>query len=189
MPRASPWPSLPVSPTTRSSSTETPAWGKLTSSRRSSTRSPSNTLTSRSDTSRARHFSTSSSLICRRNVWISSSPVPDVRCSRRRRHPVPGRERTNPGGVFPHLQQHLPERRPGHPGLGSASAGDRAPRGTTAVALRVGSDHRHPAARPRDPHRDPPDEAPQGPASEVPPEMLVAIARRVQTNIRELEGA
>ena len=38
----------------------------------------------------------------------------------------------------------------------------RRPRGPAALALRVGADHRHPAARPRDAHRDP---APQGAAT------------------------
>ena len=36
-----------------------------------------------------------------------------------------------------------------------AAAGDRDARGAAALAVRVGADHRHPAARPRDAHRDP----------------------------------
>ena len=39
--------------------------------------------------------------------------------------------------------------------LRPAAAGDRDARGPAALALRVGADHRHPAARPRDAHRDP----------------------------------
>ena len=36
-----------------------------------------------------------------------------------------------------------------------AAEGDRDARGTAAIAVRVGSDHRHPAPRPRDADRDP----------------------------------
>ena len=39
--------------------------------------------------------------------------------------------------------------------LRPAAARDRDARGAAALALRVGPDHRHPAARPRDAHRDP----------------------------------
>ena len=39
--------------------------------------------------------------------------------------------------------------------LRPAAEGDRDARGAPALALRVGPDHRHPAARPRDAHRDP----------------------------------
>ena len=39
--------------------------------------------------------------------------------------------------------------------LRPAAEGDRDPRGAPALAVRVGPDHRHPAARPRDAHRDP----------------------------------
>ncbi len=39
------------------------------------------------------------------------------------------------------------------------------PRGAAALALRVGADHRHPAARPRDAHRDPAQEGQDGRAS------------------------
>ena len=41
-----------------------------------------------------------------------------------------------------------------------AAARDRDARGAAALALRVGPDHRHPAARPRDAHRDPAQEGP-----------------------------
>ena len=36
-------------------------------------------------------------------------------------------------------------------------------RGAAALAVRVGADHRHPAARPRDAHRDPPQEGQERP--------------------------
>ena len=39
--------------------------------------------------------------------------------------------------------------------LGPAAARHLDARGPAALALRVGPDHRHPAARPRDAHRDP----------------------------------
>ena len=61
-------------------------------------------------------------------------------------------------------------------------------RGPHALAVRVGPHHRRPAARPRDPHRDPAQEGRPGAAS-APPEVLEFIARKIATNIRELEGA
>ena len=42
--------------------------------------------------------------------------------------------------------------------VGPAAEGDRDARGAAPLAVRVGSHHRHPAARPRDAHRDPPQE-------------------------------
>ena len=68
--------------------------------------------------------------------------------------------------------------------------GDRDARGAPAVTVRVGPDHRHPAARPRDAHRDPAQEGEDGRRSTSPdPQLLTFIAGRISTNIRELEGA
>jgi chromosomal replication initiator protein len=60
-------------------------------------------------------------------------------------------------------------------------------RGADAQPVRVGLHHRRPAARPRDPDRDPAQEDHPG-AAEVPDEVLEFIASR-SPNIRELEGA
>ena len=63
------------------------------------------------------------------------------------------------------------------------------PRAAAAQPVRLGTDHRRPAARPRDPDRHP---AQEGGAQErlvAGPDVLEFIASKIQTNIRELEGA
>ena len=81
------------------------------------------------------------------------------------RHPVPGEQGRNPGGVLPHVQhpaqrqqadRHLQRpcaEAPGHPG------------GQAAQPVRVGPADRRPAARAGDPDRDPPQEGRPGTAS------------------------
>ena len=49
-------------------------------------------------------------------------------------------------------------RQPDHHLVRPAAARDRDARGASTLAVRVGAHHRHPAARPRDPHRHPPQE-------------------------------
>ena len=86
------------------------------------------------------------------------APLPRVRRPARRRHPVPRGQGAVPGGVLPHLQLALRGGPADRDLVRPAAEGDRHARGAAALALRVGADHRHPAARPRDAHRDPPQE-------------------------------
>ena len=83
------------------------------------------------------------------------APLPRLRRAARRRHPVLRGQGADPGGVLPHLQLALRGRRADRDLVRPAAEGDRDARGAAALAVRVGADHRHPAARPRDAHRDP----------------------------------
>ena len=62
-------------------------------------------------------------------------------------------------------------------------------RGPHAHPVRVGPDHRRPAARPRDPHRDPAQEGGPGAAVRRRRRSWSTSPARSPTNIRELEGA
>ena len=84
--------------------------------------------------------------------------LPHLRRAARRRHPVLRGQGADPGGVLPHLQLALRGGPADRDLVRPAAEGDRDARGPAAVAVRVGADHRHPAARPRDAHRDPPQE-------------------------------
>ncbi len=91
----------------------------------------------------------------RRQAGRVPPQVPRCRRAPGGRHPVPGEQGRNPGGVFPHLQhpaqreqadRHLLRpgaQAPGHPG------------GPAAQPVRVGPADRRAAARARDPDRDP----------------------------------
>ena len=74
-----------------------------------------------------------------------------------RRHPVPLRQGAHPGRVLPHLQRphaqaaDRPVERP-------LAEGDPGARGAPPLPLPVGHDRGHPAARVRDPRRDPQEE-------------------------------
>ena len=81
--------------------------------------------------------------------------LPQLRRAADRRRPVLRAQGADPGGVLPHVQLALRGRQPDRDLVRPAAARDRDPRGAAALALRVGADHRHPAARPRDAHRDP----------------------------------
>ena len=90
--------------------------------------------------------------------------LPRHRRPARRRHPVPGEQGADAGGVLPHLQhpaqrqqadRHL--QRPAAQAAGHAG-------GPAAQPVRVGADHRRPAARARDAHRDPAQEGGPGAA-------------------------
>ena len=83
------------------------------------------------------------------------APLPRLRRAARRRHPVPRGQGAVPGGVLPHVQLALRGGPADRDLVRPAAQGDRDARGSAAVALRVGADHRHPAARPRDADRDP----------------------------------
>ena len=92
------------------------------------------------------------------------APLPRRRRAAGRRHPVPGGQGRHPGGVLPHLQ-HPPQREQADRRVlrpAAEAAGD--PGRPDAHPVRVGADHRHPAARAGDAHRDPAQEGRAGPA-------------------------
>ena len=100
----------------------------------------------------------------RRPAGPVQAALPRRRRAADRRHPVPGGQDPDPGGVLPHLQ-HAPQRQQAdraHLRPGAQAA--RGARGPAAQPVRVGPDHRRPAARPRDPDRDPAQEGRHGPA-------------------------
>ena len=100
----------------------------------------------------------------RRPAGPVQAALPRRRRAPHRRHPVPGGQDPDPGGVLPHLQ-HAPQRQQAdraHLRPGAQAA--RGARGPAAQPVRVGPDHRRPAARPRDPDRDPAQEGRDGPA-------------------------
>ena len=84
--------------------------------------------------------------------------LPRLRPPARRRRPVLRAQGADPGGILPHVQLALRGRQPDRDVVRPAAPRDLDPRGAAALALRVGPDHRHPAPRPRDPDRDPPQE-------------------------------
>ena len=92
------------------------------------------------------------------------APLPGCRRPARRRHPVPVGQGADAGGVLPHVQhpaqRQQADRRHERPAA-QAAAGLRGP---DALPVRVGPHHRRPAARPRDPHRDPAQEVRPGAA-------------------------
>ena len=100
----------------------------------------------------------------RRPAGPVQAALPRRRRPADRRHPVPRGQDADPGGVLPHVQ-HPPQRQ-------QADRADLRPRaqaargagGPAAQPVRVGPHHRRPAARPRDPHRDPAQEGRDGPA-------------------------
>ncbi len=90
--------------------------------------------------------------------------LPRRRHPARRRHPVPGEQGADAGGVLPHVQ-HAAQREQADRDLqrpAAQAAGH--PGGPAAQPVRVGPDHRRPAARARDPHRDPAQEGRPGAA-------------------------
>ena len=100
----------------------------------------------------------------RRPAGPLQAPLPRRRRAADRRHPVPGGQDPDPGGVLPHLQ-HPPQRQQADRAhLRPRAQAARGARGPAAQPVRVGPDHRRPAARPRDPDRDPAQEGRDGPA-------------------------
>ena len=95
----------------------------------------------------------------RRGVQAS---LPRDRRADDRRHPVHGEQGRAPGGVLPHVQ--LPPRREqaDHHLVRPPARRDPDARGSAAQPVQVGPDDRHPAARPRDPPRDPSQEGREG---------------------------
>ena len=84
--------------------------------------------------------------------------VPHHRPAPDRRHPVHLGQGADPGGVLPHLQRPLRGAEADRPDLRRGAQGDSRPRGAPALALRVGADRRHPAARLRDARGHPQEE-------------------------------
>ena len=100
----------------------------------------------------------------RRPAGPVQAPLPRRRRAAHRRHPVPGGEDPDAGGVLPHLQ-HAPQRQQADRAhLRPRPQAARGARGPAPQPVRVGPDHRRPAARPRDPDRDPAQEGRDGPA-------------------------
>ena len=90
------------------------------------------------------------------------APLPRRRRAAGGRHPVPGEQGRNPGGVLPHVQ-HAAQRQQADRDLQrprAQAAGH--PGGPAAQPVRVGPDHRRAAARAGDPHRDPAQEGGPG---------------------------
>ena len=117
------------------------------------------------------------------------APLPRRRRPAHRRHPVPAGQGADAGGVLPHVQHPAQrEQADRHHQRPAAQAAGRL-RGPDAQPVRVGPDHRRPAARPRDPHRDPAQEGRPGAAVTRRPRCSSTSPARSRRNIRELEGA
>ena len=164
-PRPSPSPRRPRRPTTRCSSRATPGWARRTCCTPSGT-----TPSSLYPGMRVRYVAPRGvhqrlhQLPARRQGDAFQRALPRHGHPAGRRHPVPGEQGVDPGGVLPHLQ-HAPQREQADRALlrpAAQAAGH--PRGPAAQPLRVGPDHRRPAARAGDPHRDPAQEGRPGPA-------------------------
>ena len=72
----------------------------------------------------------------------------------RRRHPVPRRQGRHADRVLPHVQRALRRAEADRPQQRLPAARDPGARGAAALAVRVGTDRRHPAAGSRDQGRD-----------------------------------
>ena len=88
--------------------------------------------------------------------------LPHLRRPDDRRRAVLRAQGADPGGVLPHVQLALRGRLADRHVERPAAARHRDARGAAAQPLRMGPDHRHPAARPRDAHRDPAQEGEDG---------------------------
>ena len=91
----------------------------------------------------------------RRPAGPLQAPLPRRRRAPDRRHPVPGRQDPDPGGVLPHVQHAAQREQADRDHLRPGAQAARGARGPAAQPVRVGPDHRRAAARPRDPDRDP----------------------------------
>ena len=100
----------------------------------------------------------------RRPAGPVQAALPRRRRAADRRHPVPGGQDPDPGGVLPHLQHAAQRQQADRDHLRPAAQAARGARGPAAQPVRVGPDHRRPAARPRDPDRDPAQEGRDRPA-------------------------
>ena len=90
------------------------------------------------------------------------APVPRDRRADDRRHPVHGGQGRPPGRVLPHVQLAARCEQADRHLVRSPARRDPDARRPAAQPVQVGSHHRHPAARPRDPSRDPSQEGREG---------------------------
>ena len=84
------------------------------------------------------------------------------RCAAGRRHPVPRRQRRHADRVLSHVQRAVRFAEANRPQQRLPAARNSGARRTSAIALRVGTDRRHPVARPRNESRDSQEEGRNG---------------------------
>ena len=112
-----------------------------------------------------------------------------ARCAADRRHPVLRRQGPLAGRVLPHVQRAVRRPAADHPDVRSLSEGGRGPRRAAEIALRLGPDGRDRAAGAGDLRRDPDEQGGGDTACDLPDEVAFFIAKRIRSNVRELEGA
>ena len=93
------------------------------------------------------------------------------------------------GRVLPHVQRAARRPAAGHPHLRSLPEGSRWSRGAVEVALRLGTDGGDRAAGARDLRGDSDEQGERRHGVELPEEVAFFIAKRIRSNVRELEGA
>ena len=93
------------------------------------------------------------------------------------------------GRVFPHVQRAARRPAADHRDLRPLSEGSLGPRRTPEIPLRLGSHGRDRTAGTRDLRGDPDRQGAGRRACELPEEVAFFIAKRIRSNVRELEGA
>ena len=117
------------------------------------------------------------------------APLPRGRCAADRRHPVPRRQEHVAGRVLPHLQRAVRRQAADHPDLRPLSEGSRQSRTAAEVAPRLGPVGRDRSAGLRDARGDPVEQGGDARGVEIPEQVAQLIARRMRSNVRDLEGA